>query len=179
MTSTKVGLSFWKNILSNGIMANASAKKSKAMFRKSLLQYGGLAALLNLLFFFTRFWVLALPLSSREWFLLAFTEATLLLSGWSLVMTATDLGTLAASSLDFYGIACATLVLASFWGKGWWILVGVPSYLVYQYGGMLQNLLGLNKKSGGGGDGDNSGNVTQADSKRASMGNGRKATARK
>ncbi len=169
-----------KKLSSHVKMTNASAKKSAALFRKSLILYGGIGLGCNALFFFFRLWLLPISPTTNEWYLIAFTELTLLLSGWTLIATATDLGTVADSSLDFFGIASATLVLSSFWVKGWWLLAGVPAYLIYQYGGFILGVLGLDKSgavappnaAAGGGN-------LSADGKRATVTSGRKTAVRK
>lgn len=127
-------------------MAGAAAKKSSSRQRQALLQYAAAALVANAIFFAVRFG-LGSGVTFREWLLLAVAEVTLLASGWSLVWTASEWGALAASSLDFFAIACATLVLSSIWSKGWWVLIGVPAYLIYQWGGFLRNLLGWGPKA--------------------------------
>ena len=127
-------------------MAGSAAKKSTSRHRKALAQYAVIALLANVIFFGVR-WGFGIEITLREWALLAFSEVTLILSGWSLVWTASEFGTLAATSLDYFGIACATLLLSSIWGKGWWVLVGVPAYLTYQWGGFVRNALGFGPKA--------------------------------
>lgn len=127
-------------------MAGSAAKKSTSRHRKALLQYAALALAANAVFFGVRFGF-GIDITAREWVLVAVSEAALLLSGWSLVWTASEYGTLAATSLDYFGIACATLLLASIWGKGWWVLIGLPAYLTYQWGGFIRNAIGWGPKA--------------------------------
>lgn len=130
---------------SSHIMAGAAAKKADSRRRQALLQYGLAALIANALFFTVRF-CFGSGVGTSEWVLVALAEATLVASGWSLVSTAALMDALAASSLDYFGIACAALALASIWAKGWWILIGLPVYLVIQWGAFLKNMLGWGPK---------------------------------